>query len=210
MSTVADVITAIRVEINDSDSTRFTTDTPILAILKRAIRRANRICQINGLAFAKKFGTLTCTASQAYVNMPADFDVFLTLYRTDNRTEVVLKNEWQWEELSATLSTELQGCILDYANSRILLRGEPPSAIPLELWYFPTVDPSAYTTASTMPWGGRLDDALVEYVAMRMKNLDEYNVDVEKALLTDMESAIILADGPNQQTVVDDKGWLPE
>lgn len=209
MSLVSSVITDIRVEINDSDSTRFTNDSAILSYIKRAIRRANRICQMNGMEFAKKFSSLTCVASQAYVSMPTDFDVFIILSRTDTRVDIPLKVEWQWQELSASASPELIGAKLDFVNSRILLRGYPASAVVLELWYYPTVDPSAYTTSSSMPWDGKLDDAIIEYVSMRLKNLDEYDVNVEKSLLADMETAILTCQIPNQQNVVDDKGWLP-
>lgn len=208
MSTVGDVITDIRYEINDIDSTRFTTDAPILAFIKRAIRRANRVVQNNGIEFAKVYTSIATTTSTAYVSMPADFDVFIGLYRSDTRVEIPLKSEWQWMEMSAS-SAQLSGCKLDYTNSRILLRGTPSSVIDLDLWYYPTVDPSAYTTSSTMPWGGRLDDIITEYVSLRLKNLDEFNIDTEKQLLSDMETAIIKAYQPNQQAVVDDSGWLP-
>ncbi len=208
MSTVGTLITDIRAEIGDTDSTRFSADSQILPFVKRAIRRANRVCQINGIEFAKAFTTLATVASTAYVAMPGDFDVFIGLYRADTRAEIPMKVEWQWMELSGTASAELIGCKLDYANTRILLRGTPDVAISLDIWYYPAIDPSAYTTSSSMPWSGRLDDQILEYASMRLKNLDEYNIDVEKQLLADMETAILNAYQPNQQTVVDDKGWL--
>lgn len=207
MSTVGTVIDEVRAEMNDLTTTRFTADTDILPFVKRAVRRANRICQINGMEFSKLFTTIYTTASTAYVSMPTNFDVFIEMYRNDTRAAVPLKTEWQWMELSGTASAELIGAKLDYANSRIMVRGTPDTSVGLDLWYFPTVDPSAYTTSSTMPWSGRLDDAIIEYVSLRLKNMDEYNVDAEKALLADMETAILNAYHTNQQTVVDDNGW---
>ena len=81
MSLVSDVITSVRYEINDIDKTRFTTDTPILSYVKRAVSRANRIAERNALQFAKKKVTLTTVANQSYVSLPTDFDVDIGLWR---------------------------------------------------------------------------------------------------------------------------------
>lgn len=68
MSTVADVIADVRVEINDVSKTRFSSDTSeILPIVKQAIRRANRVVEKHSIPFAKTSATLTTEIGRAHV-----------------------------------------------------------------------------------------------------------------------------------------------
>ena len=84
MSTVADVIADVRVEINDVSKTRFSSDTSeILPIVKQAIRRANRVVQRHSIPFAKTSATPTTVADTAYVSLPSDFDIPIGIWRDD-------------------------------------------------------------------------------------------------------------------------------
>lgn len=212
MSTVANVITDVRVEIDDTGSSRFSDDTTnILPVVKQAIRRANRICQRAGLHFAKKKATLTTVTSQAYLTFAeasiTDIDIPIGLWNASTYEQITQKSEAEWEEMSSA-STALTGWFLDLENSKILLKGTPTSAVSLSFWYFPTVDPSAYTTGSTMPWGGKLDDIISRYVAMRLQNVDEMDVKMDQEILADMENQILQAYRPQTPTVISGKGWL--
>lgn len=207
MSLVSEVISDIRVEINDTGSTRFTDDTTvILPLVKQAIRRANRICQRVGLHFAKKKATVTCTANQAYATMTADLEIPIGLYRDHDHVKIYQLGEDEWEQTET--SAELEYWFLDIENSKFLFNGTPTSARTLTLWYYPTVDPSAYTTSSTMPWGGRLDDIIAKYVALRIQNLEEMNIKVDENILKDMEVSIIEAYMPQNPTSLQGSGWL--
>jgi hypothetical protein len=205
MATISTVITQIRYDVEDPTGTRW-SDATILNFIKVGIRRMNRIVQRNRLKFGQMNETGTFTASQAYFNMPDDFDIFEFLFRTDLQKEIKLFEDREWEGLKST--DVLQGCNLDYANSRISLRGTPGSAIPYSLYYFPTIDPSDYTTSSSMPWSSRLDDQIAEYVGFRLKNIDEMDVSMETQLLADLETQILQAYDPNQSQYVEDSGWV--
>jgi len=208
MSLVSAVISDIRIEINDTESTRFSNDTTvILPIVKQAIRRANRVCQRAGLHFAKKSAAITCTANQAYATAPTDLDIPLGLYRDDTHEEIVQIGEGDWETMYSGQSPLLYW-FNDVQNGRVLFNGTPTSATALTMWYFPLIDPSAYTTASTMPWGGRLDDVIVKYVALRIQNLEEMDVTVDMSILKDMEVSIIETYQPQNPTAIAGKGWL--
>lgn len=205
MATIATLITQIRYDVEDPSGTRW-TDATILNFVKVGIRRMNRIVQRNRLKFGQTRTTGTFTAAQEYISMPADFDIFDYLFRTDTRKELKLFEDREWEGLQAT--DVLQACNLDYSNSRINLRGTPGSAIAYVLYYFPTVDPSAYTTSSSMPWSSRLDDQIAEYVGFRLKNVDEMDVSMDTQLLQDLETQILQAYDPNQSQYVEDGGWV--
>jgi hypothetical protein len=207
MSLLSSVITDIRVEINDTGSTRFTDDTTvILPLVKQAIRRANRICQRAGLHFAKKSAALNTVANQAYVPMPDDLDIPIGLWRDDTHNKIIQRTESEWEQIIS--ATGLANWFLDVVNSKILFNGTPSDVTALTMWYFPTVDPSAYTVASTMPWSGKLDDIIARYVALRIQNLDEMNVTMDEKILQDMEVSIVSTYQSQAPIMVAREGWM--
>ncbi len=207
MALISALITEIRTDISDDASTRF-TDTQILNVIKKAIRRANRIAQRNGLQFAKKKAALTTVANQAYllISSVADFDVLMGLWRDDTHKEIPFKNEEEWEEIITAAA--LDYAHLDYVNDKIEFNSAPTAAQALTLWYYPTVDPSAYTTASSTPWSGRIDDIVMEYAINRLKNIDEMALEYDARLLTDMENQLLQAYAPNSPTMAEGDGWV--
>ena len=209
MALISALISELRVDLSDEASTRW-SDATLLAVFKKAIRRANRIVQRHRLQFGKKKASFNTTANQGYVvlsTVASDFDTFIEMYRTDTGEAITLVNEREWEETVQTAGT-FAYCMLDYANDKILLGDTPASAIATVMYYMPTVDPSAYTTSSSTPWSGRLDDIIMEYVGYRMKNVDEMDVSIDKELMMDMENQILQAYQPNSCTMSDGKGWL--
>lgn len=209
MAAISSLITEIRTDIADPGSTRFTDDTQILNVIKKAIRRANRIAQRNGLQFAKKKAVLTTVANQAYLTLSTaitDFDVAIGLWRTDTHAKIPLKTEAEWE---AIISASALSCaLLDYANDKIHLNGTPSSAVTLHFWYYPEIDPSAYTTATETPWEGRIDDIIMEYASMRLKNIDEMDLSFDTKLAQDLEAQLLTAYAPNAPTIVNTNGWM--
>lgn len=205
MSLVSDVISDIRIEINDTGSTRF-NDTTVLALLKQAIRRANRICQRSQLQFAKKKAAMTTVSAQDYLDAPLDIDIPIGLWRDDLHSKITQKNEQDWEQI--IVAQEIACWFLDVENSRIYFNGVPTHDINLTMWYFPTVDPSAYNATSTMPWNGKLDDIIARYVAMRLQNIEEQNTTQDAAILQDMEASIVSTYAPLSPLSVSMNGWL--
>jgi hypothetical protein len=205
MSLCSDVITSIRYEVNDPDSTRF-TDTTILAYVKRAVTRANRIAERNALQFAKKKATLTTVANQSYVSLPTDFDVDIGLWRDSLHTKISKCTEASWEQIIS--ASVLAAWYLDVENSKILFNSTPTSVETLTFYYFPKIDVSSYATTTTMPWSGRLDDIIVEYVSLRLKNIEEMDVTVDLQMLQDFENQITQAYAPTSVLVTEGSGWL--
>ena len=209
---VGGVIDDIRAEVNDPDSTRF-TDATILSVLKKAIRRCNRIAQRNGLNFAKAYVTLTTVANQAYVSLPTDFDTAFgkkCLYRDSNHTQIIPMTEDEWETLVS--SAALSYCLIDQTYNVIRLTGTPDAAENLTFWYYPIINMDAWTTSTIatdeMPWDGKLNDIIVEYSALRLKNLDEMDASIDLQLMTDLENQVLQAYAPLAPQIVDGKGWI--
>jgi hypothetical protein len=207
MSLISAVISDIRVEIHDTDLTRFVDDTTvILPLVKQAIRRANRICQRHKLNFAKVSLTFPTVVGLNYVNYPSDLDIPIGLWRTDTHGKITQIDEEVWETILT--APELKYWMLDTENGHIWLSGTPASITDLKFWYFPTVDPSVYTTAHTMPWAGRLDDIIARYVAMRIQNIEEANIQTDQGILQEMENSIIDNYAPMNPLSVPAKGWM--
>ena len=210
MAAISALITELRTDLNDDlvsgVATRF-SDTQYLNLFKKAIRRANRIVQRNGIQFAKTKEAINTSATLNYVSLPATFDVWHGLYRDDTHKEIPKKTEKEWETIFS--ASALATCLLDQANSLIYFNGTPGAVVALTLWFYPTIDPAAYTVDSETPWSGRLDDIIMEYVGLRMKNIDELDASFDRALMTDMEAQILNAYSSNAPTVVEGQGWLP-
>lgn len=205
MSLVSNVIEDIRIEINDSNSTRF-TDAAILPIVKQALRRANRICQRAGLQFAKKKAAMVTVAAQNYLDAPLDIDIPIGLWRDDLHQKLTQKNESDWQQIIT--ASELANWFWDMEDGKFYFNGSPQSIINLTLWYYPSLDVSAYTTTSTMPWGGRLDDIIARYVALRLQNIEEQNVAQDQTILQDMETSIVTTYAPQSPLSIAMNGWL--
>lgn len=209
MSTVADIITDVRYEISDEMQTRFDGDATLLSLVKKAVRRANRVAQRNGLQFAKSSAPISTTVNHSYVTLPTDFDTVAGdkfLFRDGDNSLIKHLTQPSWETIGTV--PELEFCLLDPGAGKIHLKGTPASVETLTLWYYPVIDASAYTTATTMPWGGRLDDIISEYVSLRAKNIDEMEATFDLQLMTDLENQILEAYRPVGSTVDETKGWL--
>lgn len=208
IATIADLILEIRTDVSDEDSTRF-TDAMILRMMKKAVRRANRILQRNGIQFAKRVIPLTTVSGQDYLDIAdslTGFDVLIGLWRTDTNKKIEFKTEDEWECL--TTPSVLSYALLDYGNDKIYFKGTPDGATGLRLWYYPSVDVESMTVASESPWGGRVDDILTEYTQNRLKNVDEMDITVDIQLMTDMENQILQAYAPLAVTMAQGKGWI--
>ena len=151
MSVISDLIAEIRTEISDDDSTRF-TDDKILRVIRKAVRRANRIVQRNGLQFGKKMTPLTTVAAQDYLTLSTsatDFDVLIGLWRADTQVPVPFPPEPIWEQSQAPDALTMAN--ISYADDKIKFKGTPASALTLNLWYYPTVGAESMTVGSTLP-----------------------------------------------------------
>jgi hypothetical protein len=207
MSTVADIITDVRYEISDEMQTRFSDNNTLLSLVKKAVRRASRVAQRNGLQFAKSSASIPTVANQNYVALPTDFDTVAgDKFLFKDRELIIHLTQPSWEAVVSAGETNF--CLLDPAGGKIYLKGTPTSVETLTLWYYPAVDATTFTVATAMPWGGRLDDIISEYVSLRAKNIDEMEAGFDLQLLTDLENQILEAYRPVGSTVDETKGWL--
>lgn len=197
MSLVSAVITDIRTELDDGDSTRW-TDAQILAVVKKALRRVDNIAVRFGLEFAKSSATVTVSSGESTTALPTDFKRDIGLY-------------YNYEEIpkldTSGFETKRSGSYWRINGSNIEIKEAVTDDTDLTLWYYPLTDYSAYTTASTMPWSGKLDDMVVNYAALLLKNTDEYSVETDMAIAKEIEQMILSVYMPLSATVQDRNGY---
>ena len=164
--------------------------------------------QRNGLQFGKKMTPLTTVAAQDYLTLSTsatDFDVLIGLWRADTQVPVPFPPEPIWEQSQAPDALTMAN--ISYADDKIKFKGTPASALTLNLWYYPTVGAESMTVGSTLPWGGRVDDIIMEYAANRLKNIDEMDLTFDTQLMTDMETQILQAYSVNSAVYSETTGW---
>ncbi|RLI68371.1 MAG: hypothetical protein DRP02_12730 [Candidatus Gerdarchaeota archaeon] len=197
MALVSEIITQVRVNLDDLSSTRW-SDTPILSLIKTALRRAENICIRKGLEFAKSSDTLTLLDGASTVALPTDFKRDIGMYY--NYAEIDKVDIDYFERHSGGTMWRINGTNAEFKT-------EATGDIDYTLWYYPLIDFSAYTTASTMPWSSRLDDIIVDYVTMRLGAIDEYDTSMEQQFLSEMERNILETYGPLTATVQEMNGY---
>ena len=199
MSTISDIVADVRVELDDVDETRFDDDTTlILPLIKRAFRRVENIGIRKGLDFVKSSTSLTLLEGNTTIALPSDFKRDIGLYVGNEEVTKLPTDEF--EQTTSGDYWRINGSNIEFIS-------EATEDTTLKLWYYPSVDFSAYTTATTTPWSGRLDDIVVDYVSMRLKNIDEYNTQMEQQLLAEMQENILEVFMPLTAVMQTMGGW---
>ena len=189
----------VRVELDDVDETRFDDDTTlILPLIKRAFRRVENIGIRKGLDFVKSSTSLTLLEGNTTVALPSDFKRDIGLYVGNEEVTKLPTDEF--EQTTSGDYWRINGSNIEFLS-------EATEDTTLKLWYYPSVDFSVYTTATTTPWSGRLDDIVVDYVSMRLKNIDEYNTQMEQQLLAEMQENILEVFMPLTAVMQTMGGW---
>ena len=186
MATVSERIRDIvRVNINDDMQSRF-TDTQLLTFFKQAIRRAQGAGYKKRLNFMRKTLNFNLLANINFYLLPADFIVQSGVWRTDTRKPVENVSENLWETQQG--AQEVSIYIIDGGN--ILFASAPAADTPIKLKYYYNVNPDSLILSSQMPWSGKIDYPICEYVNLRAFHTDRYDLSADNGLLNDMEKAI--------------------
>lgn len=208
MSLVSDVISQIRLELNDQQSARW-SDAELLLWIRKAIARVTPILYRNGIQFARSTSTITTVAGQAAYSLPSDFGTPYGLYRDSNHVKLTQCSEDEWNTLASAGEATNWAILYDTGTQKIYIKGTPASAYTLTFVYYPVISTSAYTTASTMPWGGKLDQVVSEYVRVCCLNSDEQSITTDVQLMTDIENNILSFYGAQSPIVIQRAGWNP-
>lgn len=192
----------VRTELNDGTQSRW-TDAELLSFMKQAVRRANALGQRKRLGFMRGKQDYTLAAEESSLVLPADFLTPISLTRMDTNQPL---DKTDGERLDTIVSTT-EAAIYSVENGAIDVMSAPVNDVPLRLRYYVDATPDAMALSSPMPWGGKLDYILCEYVALRARKVDRYDTSMDIALLDDMEKKIVAMYADLGQTVFKSRGW---
>jgi hypothetical protein len=99
--------------------------------------------------------------------------------------------------------------LYDAGVQKLYIMGTPSTVETLTFIYYPNIDTSSYTTATTMPWGGKLDQIIIDYVKVLCLNADEQSVQTDVQLLSDLENNILNFYGGQSPSTISRAGWNP-
>jgi len=196
----ADLINSLRYELSDANSTEW-DDKDLFEFTKRSERRIRLIVIKNKLEFARKEVAIQTVPGQTNYPLPADFDINNGLYRRDIKRKLVLLNDDEWE------LAPIQGDVKFWRlkDGEIILKDSPVSEFELGFHYFPLwVRPADIN--DEMFFQDRLADSIMLYAAFVAKNVDEMSLEIDQAILKDIEMQILEVYNRNQQRVLHLRG----
>ena len=194
MATISDILDYVRDVTDDVGDQPRMSDAVGLRYAKRALQRAWQVIVNNNLPIGVSTQAYTTTADQQNEDLPSDFQKHIGLQRDSTGKMLRYINVEQWARLYRAGESECT--IWTILDDDIYLASTPSAAIDLTLFYWPTLDLSAYSVNTSMPWGGKLDEPIKNYLTLLALNTDEYNLDQDMAFLQEMENQIVTGLAP--------------
>lgn len=201
--TIGELIDNARMELGDEQKTRW-NDEQMLRIVGKAYRRLSHVLYRNDIELGRCLYRFDTEAGRDDYPLPADFMADYGLYRNDTKSRLTKHSDDSWQQLSAP--AECTTWLV--RGETLLVGGAPASAIPLTLIYWPLLDTTALDMDSPTPFGGKLDDLVAEYAALRLKNIDEMDIGTDTQLLQDMENNLLNTYSAISPVTVQRRGWL--
>lgn len=200
---ISDLLQDIRLELTDKAQSRF-SDADLLRIVAKGVRRLGHILFRNDIEAGKQSFPFYTIPTISEYPLPDDFMKEVGIYKP-NGVSLVNQTDKQWE----TIISAKESSVYIIRAGSIYIAGTPTTNTAMNLIYWARLDTSTLTVDDPMPYDGKFDDMIAEYVAMRAKNIDEEDVSLDTTLLSDMENQILTTYGAQTPIVVRQRGWLP-
>lgn len=201
--TIGELIDEIRLELTDELKTRW-SDAQMLRILGKGYRRLSHVLYRNDVELGRAVHRFDTEPGREDYPLPADFMADYGLYRDGTKTKLVKQSDDSWELLSSpgeSTSWLIRG-------DNLYVAGTPSGSYAMTLVYWPLLDTASLDLESPTPFGGKLDDIVAEYAALRLKNIDEMDVSLDAQLLQDLENNLLTTYSAISPVTVTRRGWL--
>lgn len=199
---VSEFLTHLRDELGDGGKTRYQSDAPLVRMLQKSIVRAQGVLYRNGISFGRNKYTFDTVAGTSTYALPSDFASVYGMWRTDQHKPLQHRTTDQFENIISA-----QECsnytVLD---DDLIIAGTPTTVIPLALYYWPIAPTVAI--GDEMPWRGRLDYIILDYLKIRCFNIDEMDTTADIQMMQDLENNIVSQFAERDPLVVKHRGWL--
>jgi len=197
MSTVSDIITAIRYDLKDDGTVNKFTDAKIMHYMNRfRIFLAATLFREQVAISLKKADIVMGSNTQTYAFLGSATD-FYAEYGIHHATKSTPLRKCGLDEYIAngySTATAL-GTANNYMilGTTLYLFGDIPNAAGTAyLWYYSI--PTAFsTTTATMPYNGMFDEVWRQFVTLLLLNRDEYATDFESSIMKQCETDVLRA-----------------
>lgn len=201
--TIGDLIGEIRLELTDEQKTRW-TDEQMLKILGKAYRRLSHVLYRNDVELGRMVWHFDTETGREDYPLPGDFMADYGLYRDATKTKLAKQSDDSWEQLSHP--GECTAWLIRGDN--LYIACAPSDSYGLTLVYWPLLDTASMDLESPTPFGGKFDDLVAEYAALRLKNIDEMDVSLDSQLLQDLENNLLSTYSAISPVTIGRRGWL--
>ena len=193
------MVDQMRLELDDLQKTRW-TDPQLLMFLTKAARRINQLAIRHELDFAMRADDVTLKPDGTIEGIVYEkVNAVCMLTRKDNNTP--LKHLLPMHYLTADSASG--AAIWTFLNGHAQYREPVSEDVPAVFLHYPVVTVNQLES----PWNGRLDDLIVEYSALRAKNVDELNLQVDLELMGELEKRLLENYNRLQAQIAPMRGW---
>lgn len=215
MSTVANVMSGVAARVFRDKTTAFTTTTTPTAVefyqwLNEYVDVVLNICAQEKSELGRKLGSIAATSALGATYATFATDLVIPnhvgwILKTYSRDEIPLCTEDASLDYDPSEKGEPEKFYIDGSNNVILLPAPDAAySIRIPYWYKQT---TLSATTNTMPYAGLFDNLLIEAVAIRAQNRDEYDLSVEFKLYSFIQDQaqrlIIMRQGKNRSLGID-------
>ena len=200
---VSDLLGDIRLELTDEQSSRF-SDADLMRLLRKGLRRLGHILFRNDIQQGKlTYGFTTIPGISDY-DLPDDYMTDVGLYKA-NGVSLVKKTDQQWQTIVSTG----EATVYIVRENSIYIGSTPQASTAMTMVYWPRLDVSGLAVTDDMPYAGKFDDMVGDYVSLRAKNIDEMSLEFDTQLLSDLENQVLTTYGTVAPITVKMRGWCP-
>jgi hypothetical protein len=204
-NTLADIIAACRLELDDFASPPRWSDQQYLGVIGRAMRRLQAILHRNDIEFGRAVYSFDTAPGLDTYYLPGDFLTDAGLFCTDTKLQLAKQSEARWE----TIVAAAEATVFILRGDQIILAGTPQSQFTMHLVYWPMLDTLSLADTTPTPWGGRLDDLIFQYTTIRFRNIDEEDASFDTELMQDMENTLLEMFSTITPVQTSLRAWLP-
>lgn len=201
--TIQDLLDEIRLELTDEAKTRW-SDQQMLKAVGKAYRRLSHVLYRNDVELGRAVHAFVTEPGREDYPLPVDFMADQGLYRDAPKARLAKQSDDSWQLLSGP--AEATAWLIRGDN--LYLAGTPQGAYPMTLVYWPLIDVAQLDPDAPTPFGGKLDDLVADYAALRLKNIDEMDVTLDSQLLQDLENNLLNTYSALSPVTQTRRGWL--
>lgn len=185
MTALSDVITGVRYDLRDTDSTQY-VDAELVVYANRARVQLDAALGSINSEWVSATGTLSLSSGDNYVALPSDFASDRSIWYGSNRMQ---KKSVGWivaERLSSSSGLPYYWAV---NGLNVLFERDADTDYSFTIHY--NSKQPAWTTASTMPYNDEFNDSIAMMIAFQAKSRNELGAATEASMFNYLRDAAL-------------------